>query len=130
MRVGTCDPELLGKCKHGFLSESSLDGADDNDPPCATSADTVCDVETAGETGTLGCSAHLTCFMFGSASDTERDIISCASPTRALSASEDMAWMSCVLHCSVWSRDCRWVIAASQPMHPEVCPYSAAPLNF
>ena len=35
---------------------------DDDDSPCATSADTVCDVETAGETSTLVCSANLTFF--------------------------------------------------------------------
>ena len=27
----TCDPTLKGKCKHGLLSESSLDDDDDDD---------------------------------------------------------------------------------------------------
>ena len=87
--------------------EVTCDGADDDDdPPCATGADTVCDVETAGETGTVVCSANLTFVMFGSASETERDIIACASLTRAMrSTSEDMALMIRVLHCSAWSRE-------------------------
>ena len=71
----------------------------------------VCDVETTVETGTVVCSTDLTLFMFGSASDTERDILSCASLTRALrSASEDIkAMMIRVLHCSVWSREGPWI---------------------
>ena len=45
-------------------------------------------------------------FMFRSASETGRDTLSCASLTRALSAtSEDMALMIRVPHCSVWSRE-------------------------
>ena len=73
--------------------EVTCDGADDDaDPPCTTSADTVCDVETISETNTVVSSAKLTFFMFGSASKTERDILSCASLTRALrTTSEDMA---------------------------------------
>ena len=60
----------------------------------------LCDVEITSETRTVVCSVNLIFFMLGSASDTERDILSCASLTRALkSASEDMAWMSRVLHC-------------------------------
>ena len=75
------------------------DADDDDDPPYARGADIVCDVEITGETGTVVCSVNLTFFMLGSASDTERDILSCASLTRALrSASEDMAWMIRVLH--------------------------------
>ena len=58
----------------------------------ATGADTVCGVETAGETSTVVCSATLTFFIFRSASDAERDILSFAALSRALrSASEDMA---------------------------------------
>ena len=34
---------------------STMEVTCDGDPPCATGADTVCDVETAGETGTLVC---------------------------------------------------------------------------
>ena len=69
--------------------------------------------------------------MFGSASDTERDILSCASLTRALrSASEDMAWMVRVLHCFVWSREGPWIIAASQPVPPGVYPYLASSTEF
>ena len=60
-------------------------------------------------------------FMFGSASDTERDI---ASLTRALTST------SKVLHCSVWSREGPWVIAASQPMRPGVYPYLASSTEF
>ena len=50
----------------------SHDADDDDDPPCATGADTVCEVESAGETGIVVCSANLTFFMFGSASDLMR----------------------------------------------------------
>ena len=65
-------------------------------------AGNVCDVETAAETGSVVCSANLTLFMFGSASVTERDILSCASLTRTLKSTfQDMALMISVLHCSV-----------------------------
>ena len=78
------------------------DADDDDDPPYPTGADIVCGVKITGETGTVVCSVNLTFSMLGSASDTERDILSCASLTRALrSASEDMAWMIRVLHRSV-----------------------------
>ena len=77
-------------------------GADDVDPQCMTGAGTVCGVEVVGETGTVERSVNLTFFMLGSASDTERDILSCASLTRTLrSRSEDMAWIIRALHCSV-----------------------------
>ena len=69
--------------------------------------------------------------MLCSASDTERDILSCASLARALrSTSEDVAWMIRVLHCSVWSRESLWVTAASQLTHPGVYPYLANRPNF
>ena len=75
---------------------------DDDDPQCATDVGNLFDVETAGETGSVVCSVNLTFFMFGSASVTERDILSCASLTCTLrSTSEDMALMIRVLHCSV-----------------------------
>ena len=45
MRVATCDPTLSGKCKHGFLSESSLDDDDDED-------DDHDEVLTGGSSGT------------------------------------------------------------------------------
>ena len=68
--------------------EVTCDGADDDDdPPCATSADTVCGGETTGETSTVVCLANLTFFMLGSESNTERDILSRA----ARSTSDDMA---------------------------------------
>ena len=45
--------------------------------------------------------SHFFSFL-GSASETGRDMLSCASLTRTLRAtSEDMALMICVLHCSV-----------------------------
>ena len=79
---------------------------DDDDPPCATCVETVCDVENTGETCTFVCSENTTFFRFGSASDTERDILSCASLTLALggrggggSGSEEMAWMTRIRHC-------------------------------
>ena len=51
--------------------------------------------------------------------------------TRALrSASEDMAWMIRVPHCSVWSREGHWIIAASQPIHPGVYPHLASSTEF
>ena len=40
MRLGTCDPTLLGKCKHGFLSESSLELDDDDDDNATGSSPT------------------------------------------------------------------------------------------
>ena len=95
--------------------EVTCDGAGhDDDLPCATGADTVCDVETAGGTRIIVCSANLTFFMFGSASETGRDILSCASLTRTLRATPElMALTIHVLHCSVWSGDGPRVIAAS-----------------
>ena len=54
---------------------------DDDDPQCATDVGNLFDVETAGESGSVVCSANLTFFMFGSASVTERDIVLCASLT-------------------------------------------------
>ena len=67
-----------------------------------TDVDHVCHAETAGGTGSVVCSANLTFFMFFSASQTERVILSCASLTRTLRAtSEDMALMIRVLHYSV-----------------------------
>ena len=72
---------------------------DDDDPPCVTAEDTVCDVEPADGTCPVVCSASLTFFMFGSASEAGRDSLSCASMTRALRAtSEDMALMIRALH--------------------------------
>ena len=50
---------------------------DDDDPPCATDVGNLFDVETAGETGSVVCSASLTFFRFGSASKTESGILSC-----------------------------------------------------
>ena len=43
--------------------ECVCNGADDaDDPPCTTSADTVCGVEITGETSTVACQATLTFF--------------------------------------------------------------------
>ena len=95
---------------------------DDDDPPCATDVGNLCDVKTASETGSVVCSANLTFFMFGSASEAGRGILSCTFLTRALrSTCEDMAWMIRVLHCSVRSRE---------PMHPGVYPYRASSTEF
>ena len=60
------------------------------------------DVETAGGTCSVACSAPLTFFMFGSTSETGSNILSCASLTRTLRAtSDDMALMIRILHCAV-----------------------------
>ena len=86
---------------------------DDDDPPCATSADGVCNVETLGETGTVVGSANLTFFMLGSASDTGHDILSCASLTRALRATSETLFrvvtrrpQGSLLHCSQNIQEC------------------------
>ena len=42
--------------------------------PCVTGVDDECDVETAGGTCSVACSANLTFFMSGSASEAGRDI--------------------------------------------------------
>ena len=78
-----------------------LDGADeDDDPPCATGSDTVCVTWKPRVQQVHSCVQQIShFFMFGSASDTERDFLSCASLTRApRPAPEDMAWMIRVLH--------------------------------
>ena len=95
----------------------------------AQQAQTLCVAGTMGETGTVVRSANLTFFILGSASDTERDILSCASLTRALrSTSEDMAWMIRALHRSVWSREGTWITAA---YYIQECTHIwPAPLSF
>ena len=74
------------------------------------------------------CVQQISPFSFCSfASDTERDILSCASLTRALrSASKAMSWMIRVLHCSVWSREGCWTMVDSQPIHPGLYPCLAS----
>ena len=67
--------------------EVACGGADDDeDPPkYVTGAGSVCGVTVTDETGAVARSVNLAFFMLGSASDTERDTLSCASQTRALS---------------------------------------------
>ena len=73
-----------GTCKTMRIDCGNAD--DEDDPPCVIDVDDVCDVETASGSCSVVCSANLTFFMFGSASETGRDILSCESLTRTLRA--------------------------------------------